>query len=1459
VRTRLELRRPNGAETAVVVTADAGATAGDVADALLRVDPAYGAEPGRATLRLCPPNATEFRSVPRTATLVEAGVRAGSTIAVGPAAERWSEPGTAPALAAARVTVLSGPDAGLELDLPLGSSPVGRGPANDVRLKDQMVSKLHARIVVGAGVEIVDSGSSNGVLVGDGRVARTVLGPEDVVLLGESELQVRRLPQVAASAGAGAVTAFNRSPRVVPRYVERTLPAPRVPEPVKPQKFPLLAFVAPVVMGGAMYAMTRNPLTLMFVALSPLLMAGTWFQRWSGERRRVRDETAAFRTGMDLLVEQVAGEHRREVEVRLAEVPSSGRAVDDALRLSPGLWSHRPDQAGFLTLRAGTGSSTSRTTVEAQARGGADPVLWDEQQAALRGMETVDGVPLVADLRACRSFGVAGADPVAHAVARGLVAQLLSLHSPSELVLAAVTSAASAPRWQWLSWLPHVASPHSPLPAHLASSPAACTAVVTGIEELVAARAAAGGRPSTVPSVVLLVEDDTPAERGRLVRLAEEGAAVGVHVLWCAAVPHQLPAACRSFLVVDGAGARLGSTADGVWSDLACEPMSAEAALALARHLAGVVDAGAPTIDESDLPRAVDYLALTGQELAQDATAALERWYETGSVLDRSGAPPVRRRSDAPLRGLVGQGADGEFVLDLRAQGPHALVGGTTGSGKSEFLQAWVLGMAAAHSPDRVTFLFVDYKGGAAFADCVDLPHCVGLVTDLSPHLVRRALASLRAELRHREHLLAAAGAKDLLAMERAGDPRTPPALVIVIDEFAALVQEVPEFVDGVVDVAQRGRSLGLHLILATQRPAGVIKDNLRANTNLRIALRMADEHDSTDVLGSAMAAQFDPRVPGRGAVRTGPGRLAMFQTGYVGGRSDAAPAAPAVSIETLTFGPGEVWDVPAAVDPGAGSAEGPTDAARLVRTLGAAAQVARVPAPRRPWLPELPTVVPLDLAGTHPDGALPVGLVDVPAEQAQVPFVYRPDEDGSVVAFGTSGAGKSTFLRSVAVSAATARGHVRLYGLDFAGGALSVLDALPQVGSIVPGGDSERVVRIVTDLVALLDARAVAFAAARAATLAEYRTLTGTDEPRVLLLVDGLAAFRDAFEQDTQGMKAVAGFARLLAEGRPLGVHVVMSAERPHALSTSMAASVATRIVMRQSDENAAVQLGIARDALGDDPAAGRAVLAGGTDELQIAVPGGGADIATQAGVIDQIAAALHAAGTPQAPAVRRLEAIIPVASLPDAVGGDPVLGIADSTLEAIGFDRRGTLMVAGMTGSGRTTTLVALAHALRRHLPDAPVYYIGPRRSPAAQAPCWTRTAHRTPEVAELLAEVQPLLDQSADDIPPVTLVVEALTDLAATEVEMPLAAAVRAAKRNGHLVIGEAETTTWASISPPVAELRKARRGLVLQPTQDDGGALMGVTFPRLTTADFPPGRGLYVAAGRMHRVQVPLPPG
>ncbi|NLA65895.1 MAG: phosphopeptide-binding protein, partial [Leucobacter sp.] len=195
------------------------------------------------------------------------------------------------------------------------------------------------------------------------------------------------------------------------------------------------------------------------------------------------------------------------------------------------------------------------------------------------------------------------------------------------------------------------------------------------------------------------------------------------------------------------------------------QPVDSDRARFFARALSPVVDTSLYNPDASDLPDAVMFLQLLGQELASDAGAVVDRWQQTESIHDRVSETPARRSRSGTLRALVGQAGIYAMHLDLRKQGPHALVGGTTGSGKSEFLQAWVLGMAAEYSPDRVTFLFVDYKGGSAFADCVHLPHCVGLVTDLSPHLVRRALTSLRAEIHYREHLFNRKKAKDLIEL----------------------------------------------------------------------------------------------------------------------------------------------------------------------------------------------------------------------------------------------------------------------------------------------------------------------------------------------------------------------------------------------------------------------------------------------------------------------------------------------------------------------------------------------------------------------------------------------------------------------------------------------------------------------------------------------------------------------
>ena len=480
--------------------------------------------------------------------------------------------------------------------------------------------------------------------------------------------------------------------------------------------------------------------------------------------------------------------------------------------------------------------------------------------------------------------------------------------------------------------------------------------------------------------------------------------------------------------------------------------------------------------------------------------------------------------------------------------------------------------MAAEYSPDRVTFLFVDYKGGSAFADCVELPHCVGLVTDLSPHLVRRALTSLRAELHHREHLFNRKKAKDLLELEKRRDPETPPALVLVIDEFAALASEVPEFVDGVVDIAQRGRSLGIHLIMATQRPAGVIKDNLRANTNLRVALRMADESDSRDVVGDPIAALFDPSIPGRGIAKTGPGRLVAVPV-RVRGRMDAPTRScrPRSGSRSCASARPVVWERDAAPESTRTTrTSGPTTRSAWSARSWPRPSTRGIPAPRRPWLDELPTTVDIAALPARGDGEILLGLARHPRAAAAGADVLRARPRRRDARLRHERLGQvhaAAHHRASRPDCVPTSGRRRCTASTSASGALRSLESLPHVGSVISGDDAERVQRLLRTLGDLLDRRGRAFSEANAASLTEYRRITGLREPRIILLIDGFGQFKAEWDATTVRMPFYHVFMRILGEGRPLGVHVVATADRAGAVPTAVSANVSRRIVLRLSD----------------------------------------------------------------------------------------------------------------------------------------------------------------------------------------------------------------------------------------------------------------------------------------------------
>ncbi|ALV44633.1 cell division protein FtsK [Arthrobacter alpinus] len=1470
MRIRLTLKREPQEDKNLAVTVDGLASVGDIATELYLSDPTRKGAQAPTNLSLLVEESmvggVRGRTLPPEGNLMESGLRPGATVSLTQVSDSFAVPNRDRGPAAATLRITAGPDKGAEFSLPAGTSYLGRALDADVRLSDPMTSKRHARITVGETIEIADTGSANGLMMEGTQVSRAVLSSYDEVTLGETTISVVSLGRGAQSGPTSPLVEFNRSPRVVPHFKIEEQTIPSGPQRPKRDRFPVIMLMAPIFMGAIMFAVTKSLFSLVFMAMMPLMMLGGYFDQKANGRRELKDSIEQFRGAVVEFRRQMTARQQVERAVRLSESPSTAETVDAIYKLGPLMWTHRPEHKNFLSLRLGVGRQPSRTPVKVPGENNTLPEYMAEIQDIKTEFEDIDAVPVVAQFRTSGALGVAGPRGVVDDVARALVLQAVGLHSPAELAVAAMTSAESKDRWGWLQWLPHVGSVHSPLAGeHLASGHGAAGLLLTALEELLlnrgasleAHRAALRGAidpakseiPQPVmPALLVIIEDDVKVDRARLTRLTEYGADVGVHILWVAGSIEALPAACRDFVHVAETATtgqvRLGQLTYPV----SCESVSLELASALARMLAPVVDAGKPIDDDSDLPRAVSYVALAGHDLVEGTQGIADRWLENNSVASHA---VKNRKHQGSLRALVGSKGVEPMYLDLKTEGPHALVGGTTGAGKSEFLQAWVLGMAAAYSPDRVSFLFVDYKGGAAFADCLQLPHTVGLVTDLSPHLVRRALTSLRAELHYREHLLNRKKAKDLLALEREADPEAPPSLIIVVDEFAALAKEVPEFVDGVVDVAARGRSLGLHLILATQRPSGVIKDSLRANTNMRIALRMADVDDSMDILGESSAAYFSPSIPGRGAAKTGPGRIQGFQTGYAGGWTSRTPQRPRIDIVEMDFGAGAPWEQELPATPVEDSA-GPNDIAKVVANVSLAAVELGVKPPRKPWLSELSEIYDFSkLPGQRSDEQLLLGVMDDPEHQAQPTVFFEPDRDGNMAILGASGSGKSAALRTIAIAAAiTPRGGpVQVYGIDAASNGLQMLEVLPHVGGIINAEDAERVGRLLRYVRGIIEERAESFAQVKAGSIAEYRRLANKpDEPRIIVMVDGLSTFREIYEFRT-GMTQFETLQQIATDGRPMGVHIVIAGDSPKSLPASLAASVQRQLVLRLATSDDYSNLGLPRDVLTAASPPGRGMIDGG--EVQLAIFGGTSNLALQARQVASLAESLRRQGVKQAPRVQALPEILDLDVLPAATPGDVIIGVDDFNLEPAGLQASGALMLTGPPSSGRTTALVTLAEALKRSTPGTRRVYFGSRRSAIANLPVWDESIVGA---AALEPQLQRFIDSVEAETEPVAFFIEGVTEFGDSEAEMDLVTLIKSAVKANYFVVGEAETSTWSGAWSLAGLFKAGRRGLLMNPGDVEGDTLMNTPLGRVYNNKFIPGRGYIVGRGKAFKVQV-----
>ncbi|GAA2171843.1 hypothetical protein GCM10009784_00020 [Arthrobacter parietis] len=482
------------------------------------------------------------------------------------------------------------------------------------------------------------------------------------------------------------------------------------------------------------------------------------------------------------------------------------------------------------------------------------------------------------------------------------------------------------------------------------------------------------------------------------------------------------------------------------------------------------------------------------------------------------------------LTTAIGSSAAGPLTFDLVTEGPHMLIAGTTGSGKSQFLRTLILGLALNHSPADLNFLFIDFKGGSGLGALAALPHVTGMLTDLSAAAVSRALVSLKAEVKRREALFADAGAADYVEY-RDRTPTPLPRLIIVIDEFRMLSDEVPGSVHELMRIATLGRSLGMHLVLATQRPQGAITSDIRANITASVALRVQSAMESQDVLESAVASALPVNLPGRGFLRVASGQPIEFQTA-----TTTTPGTDALApcIMTLASFLASSSDADNSFNRERNQANerlhGTADSLpALVASAINAARNLPLPPLRAPVRAPLPATITHSIA--VPPDMLQLGLLDIPEKQEQRPLVWHPAHHSHLALVGSSGSGLARVLSHVSAEHLRTQPDGHLYLLD-GDSSLRVVSDAPQIGAWVTSTEVKRATRVLERIAELLADRLNG-----APGLAETA-------PHITVFITGWGRWATAF-RSSRFAKAEDALQDIVRDGEAAGITLVISGER--------------------------------------------------------------------------------------------------------------------------------------------------------------------------------------------------------------------------------------------------------------------------------------------------------------------------